>query len=148
MGRACATLFLLALPCAALNPKKALTQYSHSHWTQQHGLPQDTVTALAQTEDGYLWIGTDEGLARFDGYEFVVFNHERGDLPSNTITALATGKDGSLWIGTPAGLTEYRGGVFHTYNRQNGLADEGIGSILVDHAGAVWVTGGGNLSRL
>ena len=65
---------LLASPVWALDPHKALTQYSRTVWTQEHGLPQDTIRAIVQTTDGYLWLGTDEGLARFDGYDFVVFN--------------------------------------------------------------------------
>src|ERR1700722_2011407 len=93
---------------AALNPSKALTQYSTTLWTQEQGLPQNTISAIAQTADGYLWLGTDEGLARFDGYEFVVYSRDTGKLPSNSILALATGRDGTLWIGTPVGLTEHR----------------------------------------
>ena len=52
----------------ALDPHKTLTQYSRMVWTQGEGLPQDTIRAITQTPDGYLWLGTDEGLARFDGY--------------------------------------------------------------------------------
>ena len=74
MARGVFVLFLILgeyCRVAALNPSKALTQYSISHWTQEQGLPQNTISAIAQTADGYLWLGTDEGLARFDGYEFV-----------------------------------------------------------------------------
>src|SRR5712664_521746 len=88
----------------ALDPHKSLTQYSRTTWTQQQGLPQDTIRAIAQTTDGYLWVGTDEGLARFDGYEFEIFGKDHGGLPSNSITALAAANDGSLWIGTTSGL--------------------------------------------
>src|SRR5215831_2552117 len=84
----------------ALDPRKTLTQYSRTFWTQEHGLPQDTITAITQTTDGYLWLGTDEGVARFDGYDFTIFNKANGALPSNSITALAAAPDGSLWIGT------------------------------------------------
>src|SRR5215472_8419184 len=109
MFRACALAATLAMVQAAwgLDPHRALTQYSRTVWTEQHGLPQDTIRAITQTTDGYLWLGTDEGLARFDGYEFVTFNRDHGDLPANSITALAAGKDGSLWIGTRNGLTRY-----------------------------------------
>src|SRR5579862_6436384 len=93
---------------SALNPRRALTQYSRTRWTQQQGLPQDRVRRLTQTTDGYLWLGTDEGVGRFDGYEFTNFSRDNGHLPSNAITALAPGKDGSLWIGTPNGLVQYR----------------------------------------
>ena len=134
-------------PVAALNPQKALTQYSASVWTQQQGLPQDAVRAIAQTTDGYLWVGTDEGLARFDGYEFVFFNRERGAPASNSISALAAGKDGSLWIGSRSGLTRYRDGQFKTYTAKDGLVGNLVSDLFVDHAGVLWIVAGGNLSR-
>ena len=85
-------LCVLTRGALALDPQKSLTQYSRTVWSQEHGLPQDTIRAIAQTADGYLWLGTDEGLARFDGYEFVVFNKDSGDLPANSITALAAAR--------------------------------------------------------
>jgi signal transduction histidine kinase/ligand-binding sensor domain-containing protein len=145
------TAALLVLACAhvafALDPHKRLTQYSRKVWTQQHGLPQDTIRAIAQTADGYLWLGTDEGLARFDGYDFTIFNKANGDLPSNSITALAAGPGGTLWIGTTDGLTEFSGGLFRTYTRQQGLPDDAVGSLFVDHTGALWIVAGIDLSR-
>ena len=85
-------LLLLATGVAgyALDPRKSLTQYSRSSWTQRLGLPQNSIRAMAQTTDGYLWIGTREGIARFDGFQFTAFNREHGDLPSNTIYARAS----------------------------------------------------------
>src|SRR5947209_20016953 len=101
-------------PAHALDPHKSLTQYSRTTWTQMQGLPQDTIRAITQTADGYLWLGTDEGLARFDGYEFVVFHKANGDLPSNSITALTPGAGNSLWIGTSNGLVHYGDRQFRT----------------------------------
>ena len=135
------------IPWLRLIPRKALTQYSTSVWTQQQGLPQDAVRAIAQTTDGYLWLGTDEGLARFDGYEFVSFNRERGAPASNSISALAAGRDGSLWIGSRSGLTRYKDGRFQTYTRKDGLIDNLVSDLFVDHAGILWIVAGGNLSR-
>ena len=143
-------LLLLAGLCnlAVASPlHKSLTQYSRAVWTQQQGLPQDTVHAIAQTPDGYLWLGTDEGLARFDGYEFVTFTKEHGDLPAESITSLAAGKDGSLWIGTPDGLARYDGQSFRKYGQKDGLPDGDIESLLVDRAGNLWIVVGGNVSR-
>jgi signal transduction histidine kinase/ligand-binding sensor domain-containing protein len=131
----------------ALNPAKSLTQYTRTVWTQEHGLPQDTIRTIVQTTDGYLWLGTDEGLARFDGYEFVIFTKDKGDLPSNSITALAAAPDGGLWIGTTNGLTWHRGQQFHTYTVKDGLPDDGIAALLVDHGGALWIVAGIQLSR-
>jgi signal transduction histidine kinase/ligand-binding sensor domain-containing protein len=134
-------------PASALNPRRALTQYTRTVWTQEHGLPQDTVRAIAQTKDGYLWIGTDEGLAQFDGYDFVVFNKENGSLPSNSVGALWAAKDGSLWIGTLGGLTRYRNGKFTTFTKKDGLDDPSVNSITEDRSGAIWVVAGVYLNR-
>jgi signal transduction histidine kinase/ligand-binding sensor domain-containing protein len=137
----------LASAAYALDPVKTLTQYSRTIWTQERGLPQDTIRAITQTKDGYLWLGTDEGLARFDGYEFVVFNKTSGDLPDNSITALAAANDGGLWIGTPNGLTLYREGRFRTFSVKHGLPDAAITALLADREGALWVVAGIFLSR-
>ncbi len=131
----------------ALNPAKTLTQYSRVVWTQEHGLPQDTIRAITQTPDGYLWLGTDEGLARFDGYEFVNFNKDRGDLPSNSITALAPGRNGVLWIGTANGLASYRNGHFRSYSAKDGLPDSAILGLVEDRTGVLWIVAGIYLSR-
>ncbi|MBZ5576650.1 MAG: hypothetical protein LAP40_08850 [Acidobacteriia bacterium] len=139
--------YLCAGGAWALDPHKGLTQYSRTVWTQEHGLPQDTIREIVQTEDGYLWLGTDEGLARFDGYDFVVFNKDQGHLPANSITALAAGTDGSLWIGTANGLTRYRNKEFYTYTTKDGLPDDSIADLYVDHAGDLWAVAGVDLAR-
>ncbi len=146
---ACATLLaiLCVAPGFALNPRRALTQYTRTVWTQEHGLPQDTIRAIAQTKDGYLWLGTDEGLARFDGYDFVVFNKENGSLPSNSVTALWAAHDGALWIGTPGGLTHYFDRKFTTYTKKDGLADTFVNSITEDRSGSLWIAAGIYLNR-
>lgn len=149
MARSGCALLLVggALKIYALNPAKALTQYSVTIWSQQQGLPQDTVRAITQTTDGFLWLGTDEGLARFDGYEFVAFGKDQGNLPSNSVNVLAAGRDGSLWIGTPGGLTRYLRGRFQTFTRKDGLPANSVSSLFVDHAGVLWIVAGGSLSR-
>ena len=134
-------------PAFALNPRRAITQYTRTVWNQEQGLPQDTVRAIAQTKDGYLWIGTDEGLAQFDGYDFVVFNKENGALPSNSVAALWAAKDGSLWIGTLGGLTRYRNGKFTTFTKKDGLDDTSVNSITEDPSGAIWVVAGVYVNR-
>src|SRR5580693_6543399 len=141
MRAVCVLMLVIGECCrlAALNPSKALTQYSISHWTQEQGLPQNTIGAIAQTTDGYLWLGTDEGLARFDGYEFVSFSKANGDLPANSITALAATADGSLWIGTSNGLAQYRGHRFRTFTVKQGLPDNAITALYSDYEGTLWL---------
>src|SRR5689334_9301337 len=126
-------------PVEALDPSKSLSQYARTSWTEEHGLPQDTIRAIAQTTDGYLWLGTDEGLARFDGYEFTVFNKRDGDLPADSVAALAAAGDGVLWVGTSNGLTRYSQKQFHTFTTRDGLPDNDITELMVDRGGAVWM---------
>src|ERR1051326_3655953 len=134
-------------PARALDPRKSLTQYARTAWTEEQGLPQDTIRTIAQTTDGYLWLGTDEGLARFDGYEFTVFNKRDGDLPADSVTALAAAADGALWIGTASGLTRYRERQFRTFTTKDGLPDNGITELTVDHNGVLWIVAAVYLSR-
>jgi signal transduction histidine kinase/ligand-binding sensor domain-containing protein len=145
---AAAAVLCLCGPLWPLDSGRSLTQYSRTRWTQEHGLPQDTIRAITQTSDGHLWLGTDEGLARFDGYEFVVFTKAHGDLPADSVTALAPARDGSLWIGTPNGLVQYRDGQFRTLRAKDGLPDDAISDVFEDRAGTLWVVSGVSVCRL
>ena len=138
---------LLALPLCALNPQRRLSQYAHSVWTQSHGLPQDTVRVVAQTRDGLLWVGTDDGLARFDGYEYIIYTRDSGALPNNSISALWAAPDGSLWIGTGAGLAHYRDGHFTRFDSTPGVGTMSVSSIHGDNKGTVWIVGSDTLTR-
>lgn len=128
----------LAPLALALSPHKSLSQFTRTVWTQAQGLPQDSVSALAQTPDGYLWLGTSEGLVRFDGYQFVTYTRENGVLPSSSILALYVGKLGTLWIGTNEGLASYRDGKFKTYTSAEELADQAVTSLTEDAEGTLW----------
>src|SRR5712691_7260767 len=109
----------VASPLLALDPAKAITQYGLGVWTTDQGLPQSSVTAIAQTKDGYLWFGTQEGLARFDGARFTVFDKRNTPaLEMQHITALLVTRDGSLWIGRNGGLIRYKDGQFKTYSQR------------------------------
>jgi len=114
--------------------------YSSHVWHVQDGLPDNTIQALAQTADGYLWIGTSEGLVRFDGVRFTVFDHENTPaLSESNVTALAAARDGSLWIGTQGnGLLHYRWGEFQRYSKAEGITNDAISSIYEDHHGTLW----------
>ena len=98
------TALLLAGSLRAATPSNGLPGYSSRVWHIQDGLPEDTIQALAQTRDGYLWIGTSGGLVRFDGVRFTVFSRENTPaFRENSVSALLTAKDGALWVGTQGG---------------------------------------------
>src|SRR6266478_5463511 len=106
--------FTVGLVALGLFPAKGLAQYRFDNWTTDDGLPQNTVSAILQTRDGYLWLATAAGLVRFDGLRFAVFDkaNTKG-LTSVRFSALFEDADGSLWSGTEdGGLTRYHNGTF------------------------------------
>jgi len=125
----------------ALDPSQPLSRYVHQVWTTDQGLPQNSVYAVVQTRDGYLWLGTDEGLVRFDGLRFNVF--DRTNTPAITdpfIFALHEAPDGSLWAGTDrGGLIRYRAGQFSHYGPDRGLPAGRIQALASDAHGTLWV---------
>jgi ligand-binding sensor domain-containing protein/signal transduction histidine kinase len=130
-----ACLFLLtAIPLPA-------QEYSHRIWRTEDGLPQNRIQAISQTKDGYLWIGTSEGLARFDGVRFVVFDQSNtAAFKDNSILSLAPAPDGSLWAGTEGGgLLHYAEGVFHSFGPRDGLTNGFVRTIYLSRAGTLWV---------
>ncbi len=142
---------VLASPrAAALNPSEAMTQYVQNVWGTDAGLPHNSVDAIAQTSDGYLWLGTEEGLARFDGSRFTVFDKENTPaFESNHISALLAGSRKSLWIGTQGGgLIRLHNGTFSTYTTRDSLPSDTILSLYEDGKGILWIgTDGGGLVR-
>lgn len=123
---------------------EAASPFLTTHWTTENGLPQNSVTAIVQTPDGYLWLGTFGGLARFDGVKFTTFNTGNTPaLPSNRITALHVGHDGTLWIGAETGeVTRFRQGVFNlfTHIQPDEAGFKTIRTIYEDRAANVWVS--------
>jgi hypothetical protein len=102
--------------------------YHFDHWTMENGLPQNTVNTVAQTRDGYVWVTTFDGLARFDGVRFTVFDkgNSRG-INSNRFIQLYETADGTLLLGTEdAGITIYRHGIFNSYTTADGLPSDHI----------------------
>ena len=99
---------------ASLDPADAITQYVQANWRTQSGLPENSVMAIAQTRDGYLWLGTESGLVRFDGTSFVTFDKLNTPLlKAGSVTALFTDRSGVLWIGTASGdVVRFVDGVF------------------------------------
>jgi signal transduction histidine kinase/streptogramin lyase len=131
------TVWLAAVsPLAALDPTKPLTSYQRQNWQTESGLPQNTVHAILQTHDGYLWLATEGGLVRFDGLKFTVFDSQNTPaLHSNNIRALFEDNQQTLWIGTADGLTVFRPSGAAVFTREQGLPNNSIWSLERDSAG-------------
>src|SRR5678816_578826 len=101
---ACCMLLACWSGAFALNPTLDVSQYAHTAWRVSDGFSKGVIFAIAQTPDGYLWLGTEFGLLRFDGVRTVVWQPPPGErLPSSDIRNLRVARDGRLWIGTALG---------------------------------------------
>ncbi len=131
----------LATPAAALDPARKFNEYALERWGEERGLPQNTVQVILQSRAGYLWLGTGEGLVRFDGLRFEVFVGSSVEgLGSDDIRALAEAPNGDLWIGTyTGGLTRVRQGSFQRIGLAEGLASGSVEDLSVDNKGRVWI---------
>jgi ligand-binding sensor domain-containing protein/two-component sensor histidine kinase len=124
----------------ALDSGRELSQFNHEVWLTENGLPQNTVHAVAQTKDGYIWIGTEEGLARFDGIKFTVFDKQNTpEIKSNYIRTLLADRLGALWIGTAEGLVRMLDGKFPLFTTNEGLPSDTIQAVYEDREGNLWV---------
>jgi signal transduction histidine kinase/ligand-binding sensor domain-containing protein len=130
------TLLALRSSALALSPSLEISQYAHYAWTVRDGFALGNVYAIAQTPDGYLWLGTEFGLFRFDGVRFLPWQPPAGQqLPDKNINSLLVTRDGSLWIGTFAGLVILRDGRLA---RPPALDDQFVASLFEDGEGTVW----------
>jgi ligand-binding sensor domain-containing protein len=141
--------FVVVLPSfgatTILDPAHVAREFTQRSWQKKDGLPDNEVQALLQTRDGYLWIGTRRGLARFDGLRFVVFDHlNTPEMPDDNCKSLTEDTEGNLWIATDDGLLRCREGRFKRFTRKDGLAslpDEArdrIWMVQSDRSGGVW----------
>jgi ligand-binding sensor domain-containing protein len=132
------SLLLLCPSAHALDPSLDVSQYAHTAWQVRDGFTQGFIRSIAQTPDGYIWLGTGFGLFRFDGVRVEHWqpplNGEQ--LPSNFIVCLHVARDGTFWIGTMDGLASWRDGRLTRYPDFAGLV---ILSIFEDRNGTVWV---------
>ena len=130
-------------------PPDALA-YSRRVWRSADGLPEDFAQSLAQTQDGYLWIGTSGGLARFDGVSFVVFNRENmSAFLDDSVYSLLVTKDGTLWAGTEGGgLVRYKDGRFRAFGAAEGLTNGFVRVIYEDRNSQLWVGTDAGLFRM
>jgi signal transduction histidine kinase/ligand-binding sensor domain-containing protein len=122
-----------------LDPALDVSQYAHTSWKVRDGFVAGAIGAVAQTPDGYLWLGTEYGLVRFDGVRAVIW-HPPADkpLPSSWITSLLVARDGTMWIGTFKGLVSWKGEAVTEYPQ---LAGKSISTLIEDRRGTIWAAG-------
>ena len=133
--------------CAfALNPAADISQYAHTTWTVRDGFTKGNIYAMTQTPDGYLWLGTEFGLLRFDGVRSIPWEPPAGQhLPDKAITALLVTRDRTLWIGTAVGLATWSGGKLTEHPE---LGQQFVASLFEDRDGTVWAGTLANPGRL
>jgi signal transduction histidine kinase/ligand-binding sensor domain-containing protein len=143
---AIATSFGEFVASSSIEPAGSTVEYPRSPlsigvrtWQREEGFPQTAIQALAQTRDGYLWLGTDEGVVRFDGLRFVPFGVRDG-LKGGAVRALCGDSRGALWIGgLSSGLSRWLGGDISNFTVQDGLPSDTITALAEDREGRVWV---------
>src|SRR6202011_3993180 len=130
-------ILLPQLAAAASDPQKPLTEYTHTVWNHKDGIPSAFIYSLTQTQDGFLWLATTDGLVRFDGVQFVHWRPKTGHTELlGVVRSLCAARDGSLWIGTATGLVGHiRGEELTTFSV--GAQAE---AMLEDRDGTLWVT--------
>jgi signal transduction histidine kinase/ligand-binding sensor domain-containing protein len=137
---AASMLFCFAAIGRSLEPSTPLASYGRQAWGMENGLPQNTVQALVQTKDGFVWLGTEVGLARFDGNSFQVFDkNSTPALPGNDVRCLLAAKDGTLWVGTSEGLARWKDGAVKEFAVADGLPSNIIRSVREDQQRGVIV---------
>ncbi|MGA2888137.1 MAG: two-component regulator propeller domain-containing protein [Terracidiphilus sp.] len=132
-----------------LEPSTPLANYGRQTWVMENGLPQNTVQALVQTRNGFVWLGTEVGLVRFDGNSFAVFDkNSTPALPGNDVRCLLETRNGALWIGTSEGLARWKDGVMTAFTTREGLPGNGILLLVEDGAGVLSVSTNEGWARL
>ncbi len=133
----------------ALTKQNDLHHLAHQTWRTENGLPQNTVHAILQTRDGYVWLATEGGVVRFDGVRFAIYDRQNTpELKSNNIRALAEDREGALWIASADGLVRWKGPAHTAFTTKDGLPSGNIWSLYVDRAGTLWAATTEGLARL
>jgi len=133
---------LMSATCVfALNPALDVSQYAHTAWRDREGFAKGSIISIAQTPDGYLWVGTGFGLSRFDGVRNIPWEPPPNQhLPSTVITKLVAARDGTLWIGTLNGLASWKNGKLTRYAQ---LGASAIFALVEDREGSIWAGSSG-----
>ncbi len=129
----------LSAPAVGLEPTRELTQYGYSHWDTERGLPQNTVSVIRQTSDGYIWIGTQEGMARFDGVRFVTYDSRNTPALGTKIYDLMEDGQGNLWVGTSSGaVRKDRAGNFRRFGAKEGFPESQVSTVVHARDESMW----------
>jgi len=125
----------------ALDGHRRITQYAQTHFAAHDGMPHSLANAIAQTDDGYLWTTSQEGLSRFDGASFTTYDHrENNEIPINLFTALVADRQGTLWAGTRSGgVLHIVGSEFRTVAWEPGRQEQQVRVLAFDANGDLWV---------
>ena len=139
----------IASLCALLYASTAHAQFRSTQWTAEDGLPQNSVRGIAQTSDGYLWIATLNGLARFDGVRFMVFDKSNTPGMSSTrFMAMIRGTSDELWLASEDNnAARFRLGVFEPLGARQGVAPHSVTGLTGNGRGGVWLGSGGRIMR-
>lgn len=131
---------LNAQEARSLDPVKRISQYVLENWSEDDGLPQNTVSSIVSTPDGYLWIGTQEGLVRYNGIDFQVFDKGTSNAFSedHTIESMLVDSRGRLWVGLGQGLILYENQVFRNLRLPTGETVKTVQSIIEDEKGKIY----------
>jgi len=145
-----AWVLLTALPAFALDPYKPIHRYAHAHWDRGSGLPSTSIQQLLQTRDGYLWLGTQDGLVRYDGEDFEAFTaSEYPEIGNNHVQSLLEADDGALWFTTlGGGLVRYQHDEFRAWTSADGLSSDVVRELLQTQDGAIWIGTDEGLDRM
>jgi len=129
--------------------RSILEEYTQRNWTTDHGLPSNEIQSMIQTRDGYLWVATRRGLARFDGVKFTVYiQANTPQMVSNDCRALLEDSDGNLWIGTMDGLLMKNISGFTRFGTDDGLFEREVTALYESRNGGVWAGSYGGVSRV
>jgi len=125
----------------SLGANRVFGRYQQALWQERDGLPQNTVLDLTKTRDGYLWLATYEGAARFDGVRFTLFNASNTvGIGNSLVTDLLETRDGHLWLATyGGGISRLAGGRFTQFTSRDGLSSDYTGSLFEDRGGTLWI---------
>jgi ligand-binding sensor domain-containing protein/two-component sensor histidine kinase len=130
--------------------RNVLTEYTVTAWSDRDGLPRGTIWALAQDAQGYLWIGSEHGLVRFDGLRFATWEAlGNAPLPNEAVRALCVSRDGSLWVGfgNTAGVARIQGRSVRVFGAEDGVPPAEVTSLVEDKAGILWAAHSSGLHR-